>query len=390
MDEISVSTDEQLNYQKDSSPAVEPDLGTSVWNSVRVLSAATTVIEEKQRTHIPSPIARPTKPQPTNVPVSSAMTIDVNTVKDEYSTFGVAKNNVTTASTGLYDIQSFDPKTSPIGTKPIKAVQKAEPEVAINSDHAVLKEKLDKVKDFWQGEDNQGNLEKNNLSQAHGPNVAKVKPQPQLQEQQQQEKAKQNVDSCIFTIPQAQSPNLYHPNQVFQMGQTSPFGHIQNPNYQIIYGTNEYMQYSGHQNSPPSHSVFGGQLGLMTQTGAVNPRPQNSYDGAVFGGLWSNGGNLDFLTNNQNQGNRYQFNANSRTNSGQSINNTIHPTNIPPPSINFNQQGQMGTFVPTHIPPPPITQYPIGPFTSAPTPPVGNNRSNGNRFPIQQVCFPHF
>jgi len=387
LDEISVSTEEHISYQKESSPAaVEPDLGTSVWNSVRVLPAATTVIEEKQRTHIPSPIARPTKPQQSaTVPVSNAMNIDVNPVKDEYSTFGVTKNPVATTPTALYDIQSFDPKTSPIGTKPIKTVQKPESEEVMSSDHAVLKEKLDKVKDFWPGDDNQGNLEKNNLSQAHGPNVAKVKPQPQLQDQQQQEKTKQNVDSCIFTIPQAQSPNLYHPNQMFQVGQTSPFGHIQNPNYQIIYGTNEYMQYSGHQNSPPSHSVFGGQLGLMTQTGAVSARPpQNSYDGAVFGGLWSNGGNLDFLTNNQNQGNRYQFNTNSRTNSGQSINNTIHPTNIPPPSINFNQQGQIGTFVPTHIPPPPITQYQIGPFTSAPTPPIGNNRSNGTRFPMQQ------
>ncbi|KAE9551987.1 hypothetical protein FO519_004811 [Halicephalobus sp. NKZ332] len=379
---ISISN-EDMNFQQESSGNVEPDLGTSVWNSVRVIPAANTVVvEEKQRPHIPSPIARPMKTQSTSG--SNSINMEVSAVKEEYSAFGVTTVNT---STGLYDIQSFDPKTSPIGTKPIKSVQKAETEGVLNSDHAVLKEKLDKVKDFWQGEENNhGNQEKTipNLSQAHGPNVAKVKPQPQLQDQQQPEKTKQNVESCIFQIPQAQSPNLYHPNQMFTMGQTNGFGQMQNPNYQIIYGTSEFMQYGGHQSSPPSHSVFGGQLGLLNQQQGNN-RHQNSYDGGAVFGLWSS--NMDFLSNNmnQNQGNRFQqqYNSNSRPNSGPG--NNIHPTNIPPPSMSFNQQGQLGTFVPTHIPPPQISQhYTIGPFTTAPNPAVGNNRGNGNRFPIQQ------
>uniref|UniRef100_A0A914ZC97 BAT2 N-terminal domain-containing protein n=1 Tax=Panagrolaimus superbus TaxID=310955 RepID=A0A914ZC97_9BILA len=442
---------------------VECDLGTSIWNNTLTASNSSNSIIEKP--HIPSPIARPTKSSvisssiplppstviPTITPTStgSSLTIDVNAVKEEFETFTIATSTVATAATAstacydfAYDSKTLKTSSSPIGVKSSPkqlskdVVSKPSTDATIlidlNSDHVQLKEKLDKVKDFWPGQTDfvptleNGHIDKTSLSQAHGPNVAKVKPQPQhhdssQQLQPQQPQILQFIPSEVkgttksietnfnaFAIPPSQSPNLYQRgNAVFTMGPTSPFRQISSNHqiYPMAYGNNDFIQqqqhYGGggqqHTNSPPiNQSFFGGQLQQQQQPS----RPQ-SYDGMFTSNqLWNNNG-IDILLNStpplqQQQQPRYI--SNSRPPSHPSTvmpPNGFPPTHLPPPpnmggyqqqpppqSLQFQQQQQHpsnNSYIPTHIPPPslppPPPQHAYIELMNAPPPPIGASRN---------------
>jgi hypothetical protein len=419
---------------------IECDLGTSIWNSTLTAAASnssnSTIVEKP---HIPSPIARPTKSQTfvsttTSTPstiiptTASSLTIDVNAVKEDFETFTIAAatSTVTTATTSAcYDFayDSTLKSASPIGVKSSpklsKEVQKpASDGVELNSDHVQLKEKLEKIKDFWPGQADFEAIENghknSSLSQAHGPNVAKVKPQPQhhdsQQHQQQQQippfiapenKQPKPIESFnAFSIPPSQSPNLYQRggNAVFTMGQTSPFRQISsNQIYSIPtgYGSNDYIQqqqqqhyHNGHSTNSPTSFFGGGQIPQQQQPS----RPQ-SYDGMFNSNhLWNSNG-IDILSTITPplQQAQTRYISNSRPPSHPSTNVTLQsngfpPTHLPPPPpphMGYQQQQpfqqQPQNYIPTHMPPPPLQHTYIELMSGPPPPPpIGATRSNGN------------
>lgn len=438
-----------VNSEIQASANVDLDLGTSVWNNHTVPKVSEAMVEEKQQNHIPSPIARPTKTQrasastppkavmaPPSAAVANSGTVEGTSSKDDFSTTFSSSASASTTS-ACYEFAYEQPlKTaSPIG---VKASPKSTPEVRkqstegpsldqiLHSDHVQLKEKLDKVKDFWPGQSEfeqaalESAVDKTSLSQAHGPNVAKVKPQPQnhheqhsqhQQPQQQQQtyvpqeiKGKPIEAYGVFTLPPSQSPNLYQRgNAVFTMGLTSPFRQISS-NQVLTFGNNDYVQhYGGHASSPPNHSYFGGQINL----GQAQPSRPQSYDG-MLNQLWNNG--TDYLSTvnpaqpmqsqPSGQGMQTRYISTSRPPSHPSANvNQPAAFHLPPPPTHLGyQQGQQqpiqltqnlpplsNNYIPTHMPPPSMPTYIE--FMSGPPPagPTRNGNARSNPQPHQQV-----
>jgi hypothetical protein len=201
-----------------------------------------------------------------------------------------------------------------------------------NADHAQLKEKLDKVKDFWPGQQEfneatgllavsvsnetthatqpapTDKTSHSSLSQAHGPNVAKVKPQPQNSEQQQPQTtstaaphsfAKPSINDDTVGAFMAPHPTNYAAvpqspiaSNMFSQVSTMYMGNLPNSQvfngfsapYSVMYGAPELLTQtfiSPHSaNSPPAtQTMFGQGAGFFSNQ---RSRPNSYVEHTVF------------------------------------------------------------------------------------------------------------
>jgi hypothetical protein len=203
----------KVTAQQDDHKAASNETTNSVWNSAEVAISKPEGIEKLATKAIPSPIARPTpktsasenKKPPQSIQMMESTSKEHGPPEKEpkgSSEFNFTYDpslpiNNTNSQVATSEIRNHNGKVKSSVTYE-KSRNVVLPQVPTNSDHVQLQAKLDKVKDFWSGQTERGApailvpetstlaiTEKafaNNasLSQAHGPNVAKVKPQPQL------------------------------------------------------------------------------------------------------------------------------------------------------------------------------------------------------------------